>query len=70
MSHNGYSAPVSTWNSNRSQLAKEVINERREERKRSLIDSTDQGKIKQQKINSNANYKSNPDYNPIQVGNY
>lgn len=70
MSHNGYSAPVSTWNSTRSQLVKEVNNERREERKRNLIDPADQGRIKQQKMNSNIHYKSNPDYNPIQVGNY
>ncbi|KAJ8933865.1 hypothetical protein NQ314_013718 [Rhamnusium bicolor] len=64
MSHGGYSVPVSSWNGTRSQLDKEVISERREERKRSLADSSDQGRVKQQKINSN--YKSNPGYNPIQ----
>lgn len=68
MSHSGYSAPVSSWNGTRSQLDKEVLNERREERKRSLADSSDQGRVKHQKLNSN--YKSNPGYNPIQVGNY
>ncbi|XP_018574854.1 ubiquitin carboxyl-terminal hydrolase 36 isoform X2 [Anoplophora glabripennis] len=64
MSHGGYSAPVSTWNGTRSQLDKEISNERREDRKRSLADSSDQGRVKHQKINSN--YKSNPGYNPIQ----
>lgn len=67
MSHSGYSAPVSSWNGTRSQLDKEVSNERRDDRKRSLADSSDQGRVKHQKINSN--YKSNPGYNPIQVGN-
>ncbi|KAJ8924649.1 hypothetical protein NQ315_000800 [Exocentrus adspersus] len=66
MSHSGYSAPVSSWNGTRSQLDKEVNNERREDRKRPIVDSTDQGRIKHQKMNSN--YKSNPGYNPIQVG--
>lgn len=70
MSHNGYSAPVSTWNNTRSQLDKEIHNEKREERKRTINDPADQGKIKHQKINSNNSYKSNPGYNPIQVGNY
>ncbi|KAJ8968419.1 hypothetical protein NQ317_002174 [Molorchus minor] len=64
MSHGGYSAPVSSWNGSRSQLDKEVLNERREERKRSLADNCDQGRVKHQKIVSN--YKSNPGYNPIQ----
>lgn len=68
MSHSGYSTPVSSWNGSRSQLDKEINNERREDRKRALVDSSDQGKAKHPKLNSN--YKSNPGYNPIQVGNY
>lgn len=69
MSHGGYSAPVSTWNGTRSQLDKEVNNERREERKRTLApDSSDQGRAKH--IKTSSSFKSNPGYNPIQVGNY
>ncbi|XP_074028304.1 ubiquitin specific peptidase 36 isoform X2 [Leptinotarsa decemlineata] len=65
MSHGGYSAPVSSWNGTRSQLDKEVHTERREERKRALADSSDQGRTKHQKTGS-AGYKSNPGYNPVQ----
>lgn len=68
MSHSGYSAPISSWNGTRSQLDKEINNERREDRKRALVDSSDQGRVKHPKLSSN--YKSNPGYNPIQVGNY
>lgn len=68
MSHSGYSEPVMSWNGTRSQLDKEVASERREERKRPFVDSSDQGRVKHPKLNSN--YKSNPGYNPIQVGNY
>ncbi|CAH1961940.1 unnamed protein product [Acanthoscelides obtectus] len=70
MSHSGYSAPVTTWNGTRSQLDKEVNEERREERKRNLADtSQDQNqKAKHLKTNNynNNHYKSNPGYNPIQ----
>nr|XP_023023575.1 ubiquitin carboxyl-terminal hydrolase 36 [Leptinotarsa decemlineata] len=65
MSHGGYSAPVSSWNGTRSQLDKEVHTERREERKRALADSSDQGRTKHQKTGG-AGYKSNPGYNPVQ----
>ncbi|XP_050300652.1 ubiquitin carboxyl-terminal hydrolase 36 isoform X2 [Anthonomus grandis grandis] len=70
MSTSGYSAPVSTWNGTRSQLDKEVNEEKRMERKRSLADSSvDQGRTKHPKVNSNYNKsKSNPGYNPVQVG--
>lgn len=69
MSHSGYGTPVSSWNGTRAQLDKEVNNERREERKRALSDNSDQGRTKHAKIvNSNGSYKSNPGYNPIQVG--
>ncbi|XP_056635240.1 ubiquitin carboxyl-terminal hydrolase 36 [Diorhabda sublineata] len=64
MSHSGYSAPVSTWNGSRSELDKEVQNERREDRKRNLPDSSDQGRTKHIKLGSN--FKLNPGYNPIQ----
>ncbi|XP_019867930.2 ubiquitin carboxyl-terminal hydrolase 36 isoform X2 [Aethina tumida] len=65
MSHSGYSAPVATWNGTRSALDKEVSNERREERKRTLTpDSSDQGRVKHPKVSSS--FKSNPGYNPIQ----
>nr|CAI5854430.1 unnamed protein product [Callosobruchus analis] len=69
MSHSGYSAPVTSWNGTRSQLDREIHEERREERKRSLADSShDQNlKAKHQKTNNyNNHYKSNPGYNPIQ----
>lgn len=69
MSHNGYSTTVSTWNSTKSLLTKDVNAEGREERKRNLAYSADHGKMKHQKLNSNNGYKSNPGYNPIQVGN-
>lgn len=69
MSHSGYGAPVSSWNGTRAQLDKEVGNERRENnRKRPLADGGEQGRVKHQKVNGNGSYKSNPGYNPIQVG--
>ncbi|CAG9833090.1 unnamed protein product [Diabrotica balteata] len=64
LSHSGYSAPVSSWNGSRSQLDKEVQNERREDRKRGLADSSDQGRTKHIKLGST--FKSNPGYNPVQ----
>ncbi|CAH0547126.1 unnamed protein product [Brassicogethes aeneus] len=64
MSHKGYSGPVSSWNGTRSILDKEINNERREERKRTISDSSDQGRSKNLKIASS--FKSNPGYNPIQ----
>lgn len=64
MSHSGYSVPISTWNGSRSELDKEVQNERREDRKRNLPDSSDQGRTKHIKLGSN--FKLNPGYNPIQ----
>ncbi|KAK9871516.1 hypothetical protein WA026_012887 [Henosepilachna vigintioctopunctata] len=69
MSHNGYSAPVSTWNGTRAHLDKEVINERREERKRSLAeisDSEDHGRTKHIKSHNNYTTKSNPGFNIVQ----
>lgn len=68
MSHSGYSTSVSTWNGTRALLDKEVANEKREERKRTLVDlanSSDQGRVKHVKTHHD-HYKSNPDYNPIQ----
>lgn len=67
MSYSGYGAPVSSWNGTRSQLEKEVNNERREDRKRALTDNSEQSRPKHQKLNSHGSYKSNPGYNPIQV---
>nr|XP_022901979.1 ubiquitin carboxyl-terminal hydrolase 36 [Onthophagus taurus] len=68
MSHDGYSAPVNSWNGTRSTMDKEVkknFYERREEdRKRSLNDSMDQGRTKYVK-NSNGD-KVNPGYNRVQ----
>ncbi|XP_019768454.2 ubiquitin carboxyl-terminal hydrolase 36 [Dendroctonus ponderosae] len=67
MSTSGYSAPVSTWGGNRSQLDKEVQQERREDRKRSADSSIDQGRAKHAKVSSSFNKgKTNPGYNPIQ----
>ncbi|XP_066138561.1 ubiquitin carboxyl-terminal hydrolase 36 [Euwallacea fornicatus] len=70
LSTGGYSAPVSTWNGNRSKLDKEVQQERREDRKRSLADSSeDQGPAKHPKVSAifgNGGAKSNPGYNPVQ----
>lgn len=69
MSTSGYTAPVSTWNGTRSQLDKEVQQERREERKRTLADSSeDQGRAKHSKVTSTFKGKSNSGYNPVQVG--
>ncbi|CAG9862079.1 unnamed protein product [Phyllotreta striolata] len=66
LSHAGYTAPVSSWDGSKSTLEKEVQNERREDRKRGLPDSSDQGRVKQMKLGSATNFKSNPGYNPIQ----
>lgn len=72
-SHEGYAAPVSTWNGTRAALDREINNERREDRKRAMADSPDKGKVKQAKHNNNNSYiggnnsKSNPGYNPFQV---
>ncbi|XP_030760764.1 ubiquitin carboxyl-terminal hydrolase 36 isoform X2 [Sitophilus oryzae] len=67
MSTGGYSVPITTWEGTRSQLDKEVNQEKREERKRSYVDSTDQGRVKHQKVSSSySNGKSNPGYNPVQ----
>lgn len=70
MSHGGYSAPVTSWNGTRATLEKEIANEKREDRKRTLSDDTEQqGRVKHIKTNNNENFKSNPGYNPIQVSN-
>lgn len=68
MSTAGYSAPVSTWSGTRSQLDKEVAQEKREDRKRSFADSSvDQGRVKHPKVSSSySKNKSNPGYNPVQ----
>lgn len=71
MSHEGYSVPVSTWNGTRAVLDREINNERREDRKRTMNDSNpDKIKAKQAKHNNNSypgNKSSNPGYNPFQV---
>lgn len=72
MSHEGYSAPVSTWNGTRAALDREINNERREDRKRAMVDNPDKGKVKQAKHSNNSyigsgNNKSNPGYNAFQV---
>ncbi|XP_065160170.1 ubiquitin carboxyl-terminal hydrolase 36 [Atheta coriaria] len=64
-SHGGYTAPVASWNGSRSQLSKEVANEKREDRKRALNDDADTGRVKHIKT-SNGMGKSNPGYNPFQ----
>ncbi|XP_076272453.1 ubiquitin specific peptidase 36 isoform X1 [Rhynchophorus ferrugineus] len=67
MSSTGYSVPVNTWQTVKSQLEKEVSEEKRAERKRSFADSTDQGRVKHSKVSSTyTNGKSNPGYNPVQ----
>lgn len=66
MSHSGYTMSVTSWNGNRAQLESEVINEKKEERKRCYIDDEDQGRTKHVKTVNN-HFKSNPGYNPIQV---
>ncbi|KRT83654.1 Peptidase [Oryctes borbonicus] len=69
MSHVGYSAPVSSWNGTRAGLDKEVGEERREERKRTLCDNSDRGRVKHAKTNLSSvnNYgASNPGYNRLQ----
>ncbi|XP_017779061.1 PREDICTED: ubiquitin carboxyl-terminal hydrolase 36 [Nicrophorus vespilloides] len=67
MSHAGYSQPVSTWNGTRAKLDKEIANERREDRKRALVDADmDVGRVKHVKTNNNSAFKSNPGYNPVQ----
>lgn len=68
MSHSGYGAPVNSWNGSRAQMEKDIISERREDRKRTLADNADQGRVKHVKLNSN-NFKANAGYNPIQVSN-
>lgn len=68
-SHAGYSGHVETWAGTKSQLTKEVSNERREDRKRSLSENADHGRVKHPKSNSIDNFKSNPGYNPLQVCN-
>lgn len=64
LSHNGYSAPVMSWNGKRSQVDEEISNERNLDRKRTLADISEQGRIKRSKVNSHA---STSIYNPIQV---
>lgn len=66
MSHVGYSTPVSSWNGTRAALDKEVNEERREERKRTLCDNTDRGRVKHIKTNYSFS-SSNPGYNRLQV---
>lgn len=67
MSHGGYAAPVSSWNGTRSQLDKEISNEKREQRKRAYVDPADQGRVKHLKMNGNTSVGCNSGYNPIQV---
>lgn len=67
MSHGGYAAPVSAWNGTRAGLDKEVAAEKREDRKRSLAEAPENGRVKHAK--PDGGFKSNPGYNPIQVSN-
>lgn len=68
MSHEGYTAPVSTWNGNRAQLDRQIANERREERKRCMMDNSDRGRIKHARGNNSISFQySAPGYNPFQV---
>ncbi|KAK4877615.1 hypothetical protein RN001_010121 [Aquatica leii] len=64
MSHNGYGHPVSTWNGTRSLLDKEVNNDRREERKRTMADNPEPCRIKHPKLVSSISHNGN--YNPVQ----
>lgn len=69
MSHEGYTAPVTTWNGHRAQLDRQIANERREERKRCMIDNDDRGKVKHIRPNNSTSFQySNSSYNPFQVG--
>ncbi|KAK5642978.1 hypothetical protein RI129_009145 [Pyrocoelia pectoralis] len=63
LSHNGYAFPVKTWNGTRSQLDKEVSNDRREARKRNITE-TEPCRTKHPKLNSNNTHNGN--YNPVQ----
>lgn len=70
LSHEGYSAPVSTWNGTRAQLDRQIANERREERKRCMMDNNDRGKIKHARGNNGNSFQYNSSYNPFQVSFY
>uniref|UniRef100_A0A1B6H560 Ubiquitin carboxyl-terminal hydrolase n=1 Tax=Homalodisca liturata TaxID=320908 RepID=A0A1B6H560_9HEMI len=62
-SHQGYGTNVSTWNGNRTQVDRDVENDRNQQRKRSydqMYDNEyDQGKVK--KVKSNSHYMKNND---------
>ncbi|XP_046660387.1 ubiquitin carboxyl-terminal hydrolase 36 isoform X2 [Homalodisca vitripennis] len=62
-SHQGYGTNVSTWNGNRTQVDRDVENDRNQQRKRSYDqmynNEYDQGKVK--KVKSNSHYMKNSD---------
>ncbi|CAG5088829.1 Similar to Usp36: Ubiquitin carboxyl-terminal hydrolase 36 (Drosophila ananassae) [Cotesia congregata] len=70
MSHRGYgSSSVTTWNGSRTQMDREVDNERREERKRHFNaddEEMDRGRTKKVKCHREYESRSNPGYNPFQ----
>ncbi|KAG8041228.1 hypothetical protein G9C98_002216 [Cotesia typhae] len=70
MSHRGYgSSSVTTWNGSRTQMDREVDNERREERKRHFNaddEEMDRGRTKKVKSHREYESRSNPGYNPFQ----
>ena len=67
LSHNGYGAvPFIPWNEARVKIERNVDEERGEANKRSTGEEGEQGRVKRPKP-SNAGFKSNPGYNPVQV---
>ncbi|XP_029169097.1 ubiquitin carboxyl-terminal hydrolase 36 [Nylanderia fulva] len=71
MSHRGYgSTSVTNWNGNRTQLERDVDNDRREERKRHFNpddEEMDRGRVKKVKDHSSRrSYNDRPNYNSFQ----
>lgn len=70
VSHRGYGAPVASWNGSHSTMSRQVFDERRDERKRTLdaIDDMDRGRSKKVKKFHHYNRFSNTrnGYNPFQ----
>ncbi|XP_071579598.1 ubiquitin carboxyl-terminal hydrolase 36 isoform X2 [Temnothorax nylanderi] len=70
MSHRGYgSSSVTNWNGNRTQLDRDVDNDRREERKRHFNaddDEIDKGRTKKVKDYTNRRYEDRSSYNSFQ----
>ncbi|XP_072947305.1 uncharacterized protein scny [Epargyreus clarus] len=68
-SHRGYGAPVASWAGTHSALARQVFDERREERKRALdaTDEMDRGRTKKIKFHHYNRFNNNRNaYNPFQ----